>query len=145
MNGMWRIERPFWNENNNIQQQRRNNNSRDRNAHRPPSRQWEEKNLTDRRAIDTETAIMKRWERSIALITTATGRGLCDNNVNVEPRPRTLFENYVLWPKCVPSSWGLSTMYQQAKKLDNTGWGRKQLWTGWWTWRPSTDSDIGKR
>lgn len=83
-----------------------------------PSRQWEEKNLTDRRAIDTETAIVKRWERSIALITTATGRGLCDNNMNVEPTPRTLFVNYVLWPKCVPSSWGLSTTYQQAKKLE---------------------------
>ena len=83
-----------------------------------PSRQWEEKNLTDRRAIDTETAIVKRWERSITLITTATGRGLCDNNMNVEPTPRTLFVNFGLWRKCVPSSWGLSTTYQQAKKLE---------------------------
>ena len=86
--------------------------------HPPPSRQWEEENLTDRHAIDTETAIVTRRERSIALITTATGRGLCDNNMNVEPTPRTLFINYVLWPKCVPSSWDLSTTYQRAQKLE---------------------------
>ena len=83
MNGTWKIEKRFWNESNNVKPRRRNKTS-----HHPPNRSREEKNLTDRRAIDTGPVILKRWEPSILRIITSTERRLFDNNVTGEHWPR---------------------------------------------------------